>query len=75
MPRPRSLFLSLLLAAPLLGACGGDPEPSDKVCTPGADQTCNDDPAISSLHGKCNADSTCTCSAGFMKNAKTGRCL
>ena len=56
--------------------CGSDSSPSDpKVCTPGSDQTCNDDPAISSLHGVCQEDGTCTCKSGFAKSTKTGRCL
>lgn len=45
------------------------------VCTYGMDQTCNDDPIISSLHGVCQADSTCRCSDGFAMNPDTGRCL
>jgi hypothetical protein len=43
------------------------------VCTPGMDQTCNADPAMSSLAGTCNDDGTCTCNAGFTKNAE-GKC-
>ena len=50
------------------------PAPSGSVCTPGMDQTCNDNPVISSLHGTCNEDGTCTCKKGFAKNTKTGRC-
>jgi len=45
------------------------------VCTPGMDQTCNDSPIISSLHGTCNSDGTCTCDRGWEKNPLTGRCL
>jgi len=45
------------------------------VCEPGADQTCNDDPAISSLHGACRQDGTCLCNEGVAKNSETGRCL
>jgi hypothetical protein len=48
--------------------------PPPKTCTPGADQTCNDDPAMSSLHGACNPDGTCTCGAGFERNPQTSRC-
>lgn len=66
------LFLGLCVA----GCSGGEsPPPDSKVCTPGSDQTCNDDPAISSLHGVCEADGTCTCKSDFAKNTKTGRCL
>jgi hypothetical protein len=46
-----------------------------RVCEPGRDQTCNDDPAISSLHGTCKPDGRCECLAGIEKNAATGRCL
>lgn len=45
------------------------------VCTPGADQTCNHDPRVSSLHGHCEDDGTCTCGEGFPKDPGSGRCL
>jgi len=38
------------------------------------DQTCNDNPEISSLHGACLPDGTCECKAEFEKNPATGRC-
>jgi len=41
----------------------------------GADQSCNDNPALNSLHGTCNQDGTCTCHAPFGKSPTTGRCL
>jgi hypothetical protein len=44
-------------------------------CTPGSDQTCNASPSISSLHGHCNADGSCTCGNGFQKDPLSGRCL
>ena len=38
------------------------------------DQSCNDDPAVSALWGKCNAGTgTCECQSGFVLNPK-GRC-
>ena len=43
------------------------------VCTPGQDQTCNENPAISSLRGKCQPDRTCLCASGA-PNPSTGRC-
>jgi hypothetical protein len=43
-------------------------------CTPGADQTCNDDPRVSSLWGHCEATGVCTCAAGRTINPATGRC-
>jgi hypothetical protein len=45
------------------------------VCTIGADQTCNDNPIISSLHGHCTAAGTCQCGTGLILNPNTGRCL
>ncbi len=45
------------------------------VCTPGTHQTCNDNPAISSLHGQCLPDGSCACTPPFAKNPETGRCL
>lgn len=45
------------------------------ACQPGMDQSCNDNPVISSVHGTCEADGTCSCNAGFPKNPDTGRCL
>lgn len=45
------------------------------ACTFGADQTCNDNPAISSLHGRCTPAATCICNSGFALNPSTGRCL
>ncbi|HLK39737.1 MAG TPA: hypothetical protein VKU41_23435 [Polyangiaceae bacterium] len=44
------------------------------VCTPGQDWTCNDDPAISSIHGMCLPNHSCTCTMGFALNPATGRC-
>jgi hypothetical protein len=51
------------------GGCWAPP------CTVGADQSCNDNPALSSLHGRCQADGTCVCNGGFAMNPATGRCL
>jgi len=44
------------------------------ACTPGKDQTCNEDPALGTLLGKCQANGTCAC---YDKNVSpyTGRCL
>lgn len=46
-----------------------------EVCTPGLNQTCNDNPIISSIHGTCDQDGTCWCNTGFTINAQTGKCL
>jgi hypothetical protein len=51
-------------------AADGAPPP----CTPGADQTCNDDPTISSLWGMCAPPGDCLCKDGFSVNPTTGRC-
>lgn len=47
---------------------------SGPVCTAGADQTCNDNPAASSIWGHCEADGTCTCNPAYVINPETGRC-
>ena len=43
------------------------------ICTPGQDQTCNENPVISSLRGTCQPDGTCVCSSGA-PSPSTGRC-
>ena len=52
--------------------CSGDGGPAG-VCTPGADQTCNDDLKVSTLLGKCRPDATCDCGS-HGTNPMTGRC-
>ena len=54
---------------PGLGCTGGT------ACTPGQDQTCNDNPAISSLHGTCLASGICKCDPSFVKSPASGRCI
>jgi len=51
------------------------PVPSGKraPCTLGADQTCNDDPAVSALWGRCTELGVCACQPGFVLNPR-GRC-
>jgi hypothetical protein len=44
------------------------------ICTPGADQTCNDNPQASSIMGQCNSDTTCTCNDPYITNYVTGKC-
>ncbi|HEX6271420.1 MAG TPA: hypothetical protein VFZ53_00200 [Polyangiaceae bacterium] len=34
-------------------------------CTLGADQTCNEDPAVSAIWGRCTESGTCECKPGF----------
>jgi hypothetical protein len=43
------------------------------VCTPGADQSCNDDPRLSSIRGQCTPAARCLCPNGVI-NPQTGRC-
>ena len=45
----------------------------NKVCVPSMPQTCNYDPMISSIRGKCNPDSTCACNPGA-KKMSNGKC-
>lgn len=47
-----------------------NPSPS---CTPGRDQECNEDLAMSALAGDCGPDGRCTCGAGF-ETGPDGRC-
>lgn len=42
-------------------------------CTLGQDQTCNGDPSVSAIWGKCTEGGTCECNAGFTL-APTGYC-
>ena len=60
------------LQAACPAAAGADA--ASAVCTPGADQTCNDNPIWSSVHGRCTDAGACVCSdAGT--NPATGHCL
>jgi hypothetical protein len=45
------------------------------VCTPDMDQTCNDDPMVSSVWGRCTADGVCVCNVDYVVNPATGRCM
>jgi len=44
------------------------------ICTPGADQTCNDDVKMSALAGHCEADGSCTCGTGYETKMTSGKC-
>lgn len=44
------------------------------VCTIGADQTCNDNPSISSLHGHCTPGGSCSCGLSYPLVVATGKC-
>jgi hypothetical protein len=44
------------------------------VCTVGADQTCNDNPAVNAFHGTCVTGGHCLCHTGFTVVASSGKC-
>jgi hypothetical protein len=48
--------------------------PPGHPCTPGQDQTCNDDPAMSALAGRCQNNGECLCNGTFSYDWNTGRC-
>ncbi len=51
------------------------PMPAGKraPCTLGADQTCNEDPSVSALWGRCTELGVCECQEGFALSPR-GRC-
>jgi len=55
-----------------MGACVQLGPPG--VCTVGQDQTCNDNPQLSSLHGSCLTGGRCACGS-FGGLAASGKCL
>lgn len=65
----RTAVAAAASSASFLGLGGGPP------CTPGADQSCNSNPALSSLHGACGPDGKCVCAAPFTLDGSTGKCL
>jgi len=44
------------------------------ICTVGADQSCNDNLAVSSFHGTCLAGGRCACHPGFTLITPSGKC-
>jgi hypothetical protein len=50
--------------------------PSDAapICTPGQDQTCNENPISAALHGHCTDERTCVCKNDAAPNTSSGRC-
>lgn len=67
----------VLLSSLALMSCGSDKADSDVGdghCIFGLNQSCNDDPAVSSIHGICTAERRCECVDGFVVNAETGKC-
>ncbi|HEX2657967.1 MAG TPA: hypothetical protein VHU40_06830 [Polyangia bacterium] len=62
------------LAACTLMTCTKPVDGGTRVsCTPGQDQTCNEDPITQSLRGTCLPDGTCKCTT--TTSPYTGRCL
>ena len=56
------------------GEAGAPDASTTPVCTFGADQTCNDDPRISSIRGRCTDAGACAC-GDAETNPDSGRCL
>jgi hypothetical protein len=63
----------------LFPGSASSPRSAERVCWPtctvGMDQTCNDNPIISSIHGNCQPDGSCKCIGTWAQNPVTGRCL
>lgn len=56
-------------------AAGGPPAAGKRrPCKLGADQECNDDPAVSALWGRCTELGVCECKPGFERSVESGRC-
>jgi hypothetical protein len=69
--------LATLVAAVFLVGCESSsltPTDANVGCTPGQDQTCNDDPTAVTNRGVCLSAGTCQCTAPCV-NPVTGRCL
>jgi hypothetical protein len=71
---PMSSHMIAVCSCPAGGCFTPDRGCVMRGCTPGADHTCNDNPIISSLRGRCLPDGTCACNAGATLNLETGRC-
>jgi len=56
-----------------IAPCAADGGPAG-VCMPGTDQSCNEDPTLNTILGKCRSDFTCDCGANTL-NPKTGLCV
>ena len=55
-------------------ASDGANDPAQAVCTPGLNQTCNDNLAVSSFRGRCTDAGTCVCNNDAAPVAASGRC-
>lgn len=65
----RTGLAAALSSSSFLAPSGGLP------CVFGTDQSCNDDPRVSSFHGTCSAAGKCVCGNAYQLNPATGRCL
>ncbi len=81
MRRKGKIFAIIMISSITLFGCDSDNDSGNMtesgngdICKFGQDQSCNDDLAISSIHGICNSDSTCQCLDGFVLNTETGKC-
>jgi hypothetical protein len=87
--RVQNLLSSLVLAFACTAGCNGQSSPTPQTpeplahdapqgkrapCTFGADQTCNDDPAVSALWGTCTELGVCECIPGFELSQESKRC-
>jgi hypothetical protein len=57
------------------GAGGSGGTGGSAVCSFGADQTCNDNPILSSIRGHCTDAGVCECDGNAGTNPDSGRCL
>ena len=56
------------------GGADANRDARGSACTPGANQSCNDNPAISSIRGTCTDAGTCICNNDASPVASSGRC-
>ncbi|HEY8946121.1 MAG TPA: hypothetical protein VIM73_17755 [Polyangiaceae bacterium] len=63
------------------GLCCAEPSPIEQAptgkrapCKLGEDQSCNENPAVSALWGRCTELGVCECKPGFELNRISGRC-
>ncbi|HEY6559283.1 MAG TPA: hypothetical protein VI072_18490 [Polyangiaceae bacterium] len=61
-------------SAPEPPTAGAAPSGKRAPCTFGQDQTCNDDPKVSALWGRCTELGVCECQSGFALSPTSKRC-
>jgi hypothetical protein len=69
---PESGALPVSGAAPEAEAPGGAPQGKRAPCT--TDQSCNDDPSVSALWGRCTPLGVCECKEGFERSPTSDLC-